>query len=636
MMGLSQPTPIFSMGLPNPSPVVVRPLLGMDLAGSELNLDPGAFLDLQNLVVRPKGLYRIPGYDEFLGGNVWSPSDVPCLLDSGWGTNGVQYPFLFTQNYIFYCDWNAGYTRVAWTYTTGTVSTSGTAVTGSGTLWLTLGINSGDLMTIGATTYVISAVVSDTSITLQTSAGSQSNVAYSISRLLGGGVNYNVDTCEVQDITIGQYLAVATPGNQIAKVTPSTFAVANLTPTAAKQPATGGIKAQAIAFFVGRIFAGNLTDGSNGSQRTMIRWSKSTDTADFSDTTAYLSLLSQGSPFTGAIQRMVPLGTLLVVYLDDAIFIGSPSNTANLPLSFQQLPSGRVGIAGPRAIASFVLPSDGQKTGATGHFFVGTDNIYFLSSNLSLQAIGSKIARDSILSCKYPNRIQTSIDYFRRRVRFGFPVNGPQIEKIFEFDWETREWSYEPRTTWLIGDAMLSSSWSPVGMRTVTGDDMATMTGILMCLSEGVAGTFNRSHFVENNGALWISASNENALNPDDTAVALVIETPDYDEGAPGLVKFWRMLRLKITWDGTLAPASNIDFTIEISLDRGRTYRDIGNLTIVEGNDEGYINFRATGPHIRFRIKSSSPVTPYYITEMTRLASIRGVQSSMRQQNAVH
>jgi hypothetical protein len=634
-MGLTKPTPMFSMGLPNLSPIVVRPILGIDWMNPELNLASGALLDARNLVVRPKGLYRIPGYDVFAGGNTWSPPDVPCLLDTGWGTNGVQYPFLFTQNYIFYCDWNSGYVRKEWTYSTGTISTVGTAVTGSGTLWATLGINPGDVMTIGASSYSIQAVNSDTSITLSTSAGTHSGLTYSISRLLGGGANYLVDTCEVQDLSLGQYLVVASPGNQIAKVVPGTQVVSNLTETAAKQPSTGGIKAQAVAFFVGRVFAGNLSDGSNGSQRTMIRWSKTTDTQDFSEATAYLSLLSQGNSFTGEIRRMVPLGTLLVVYLDDAIFIGSPSNTAGLPLSFQQIPSGKVGIAGPRAIASVVLPTEGG--GIAGHFFVGTDNIYFLSaSSLALQAIGSKIATESILKCKYPSKIQVSIDYYRRRVRFGFPRDNQYIERIFEFDWETREWSYELRSTWLIGDSTLSSMWSPVQMRTVTGDDMATVDGTYMCLSQGIAGTFARSHYVENNGMLWVSSSNESILNPDGTSISVRFTTPDYDEGDSGMVKFWRMLRLKLTWDEGMAPTSDIDFYVEISMDRGRTYRSIGSLIVREGNDEGYINFRATGPHIRFRISSSSAVTPYYICEMSRLVSIRGLQSSMRQQNDAH
>jgi len=172
-------------------------------------------------------------------------------------------------------------------------------------------------------------------------------------------------------------------------------------------------------------------------------------------------------------------------------------------------------------------------------------------------------------------------------------------------------------------------------MRDVLGNNMLTINGYNMNLSYGTAGSFNRAHYVEHNGTLWDSSENENALNPDGTPIAIQVETPDYDEGAPGMVKFWRMLRLKIAWNPEAGQPNDITFAISISTDRGRVYRSIGNMIIKSGNDEGYINFRATGPHIRFLITSSSSVTPYYITEMSRLASLRGVQQDIRQQNAI-
>jgi len=634
------PTPMFSMGLPSPQPIVTRPLLGIDWSGPETNLKPGAFLDLQDLVVTQKGLYRIPGYDSFLGGAQWYPRESPVLLTSSWGTNGVQYPYLITENRVFYVTPTA-YQLIAWGYSDGTVKTNGLDVTGQGTLWLDLGINSGDLITISGVDYVIDTVVSNTEILLRSTAGVQASwMAYSISRLLNASSLGLVDSCQVNDITLGQYLAIASPNVQPIKILPIVQSMQNLIPSAAKQPASGGFKAQAIAFSLGRVFCGNLQDGSLGQARTRIRWSKTTDTTDFSDPTAYLDLMSQASAFSGAIQRMVPLGTMLVVYLDDAIFVGSPSNTPNLPLSFQQIPTGRVGIAGPRAVVSVALPRDETNVwgvNTTGHFFVGFDNVYFLSSsNLSLMPIGTNIVRESIFKCKYPSRIQTAIDWPRRRIRFGFPMNTSKIEKIFEYCWETKEWSYEARTTSIVASLSVSSSWDLIQMATVLGDVMVTMnTGDDMCLSQGVPGNMQWSHFVDNNNySLWASSSNENDSNPDGSVLPIRIETPDYDEGAPGMVKFWKLLRLKLNWDPETVPNADIVLNVELSVNRGRDWRPLGLMTIAQGNDEGYINFRATGPHIRFRLTSSSKVTPYYIVEMTRLASLRGVQTDRRQQNA--
>lgn len=635
-MALVNPTPIFSMGLPTPQPIVTRPLLGLDYVSSELNAPDGALLDAKNLIVRPKGLYRIPGYAAWLDGVAWSPADIPCLIVSAWGANGIQYPFLITQNRVFLCSWSSGYSEVEWIYDDGTIGASGTAVTGSGTLWETLGITAGDVMTIAGNDYVIEAVNTDTSITLATSAGAiGGGTAYSITRLINAGNAYQVDTCLANDLTLGYFLVIATPNRQVAKLYPQTQVMVNLTETAAKQPATGGFTAQAVCFALGRIFAGNLVDGTNGNQRVMIRWSKATDITDFSDTTAYLYLTGQASNFSGGIQKMLTLGTLMVVYLDDAVFIGSPSNVANLPMAFQQLPTGGVGLVGARAVASVVLPT--ERGAISGHFFVGFDNVYFLSSSdLSITPIGSKIVRESIQKCRYLSRVQTAVDWQRKRVRFGFPRATAEIENIFDFDWETREWSYEERTTWLVGDLMLSTAWAPSPMYTVAGDAMVTVSGDAMCISWAAATGLEHAHCIEQNGVIWQSALEDNAVDPDGSPIPVVIETMDYDEGAPGLVKFWRMLRVKVSWDDGAAPAVPIVFATEVSLDRGRTFRPIGALTIAVGNDEGYVNFRATGPHVRFRLTSSSAVTPYYIVEITRLASIRGVQQSRRQQNDAH
>lgn len=86
-------------------------------------------------------------------------------------------------------------------YTTGTISVSGTAVTGSGTAWLT-GLSVGSRIGFGSTDpnaittwYQISAIGSDTSITLTSSAGTISaGTPYVIQDLMIVHANTNVTT----------------------------------------------------------------------------------------------------------------------------------------------------------------------------------------------------------------------------------------------------------------------------------------------------------------------------------------------------------------------------------------------------------------------------------------------------------
>ena len=633
------PAPFFSQGLPTPQPIFTRPLLGIDWMDSPLNLKPGALLDAQGVSVRPRGLYRAPGYGSAFAGATWRPADNPLLLANAWGQFGFQYPYLFTENYFFLL--TTGYTQQTWAYAVGNIDTNGTAVvphTGSTPLWKTLGMLPGDTLTVNSVTYTIAAVVSDSSITLATSAGVQSNKTYSITRGMHAGNPYMVDACQATDLTLGPMLVVATFNNQLMYINPTTGAVANLTATVAKQPATGGFTAECVVYFAGRIFAGHLNDGSNGELRQFMRWSKTTDLQDFSDPTAYINLLAQGSAFSGAIRRAVPMGANLITYLDDALFIGSPSNTPNLPLAFQQIPTGGIGIAGPRAIASVILPREETNLwglNIAGHFFVGQDNIYFLSaSSMTLQPVGSKIVKNSVLKCQNPQRIQAVVDWSTRKIRFGFPVATSQIENIYDFNWETKEWSYEPRKTWMLGDPFLSVSLSVALMTTVPGAFMCLVDGVTNMVSGwSQAATTARSVYIENAGSLWVSNALELATNPDGSANPISIDTQDYDEGAPGMVKFWRLLRAKIAWDSV--PAMDIVMAVSMSLDMGISWRGIGNLTIRQGETEGWVNFRATGPHIRFRFTSATAVTPYYIVELSRLVSLRGTQVSARQQHAL-
>jgi hypothetical protein len=107
-------------------------------------------------------------------------------------------------------------------YEVGTASASGTAVTGTGTLWATTGgIKAGDEISFGsagetdpdATWFVVQSVGGETSITLIASAGTVADGAYTIRRLFTGQVsdNWSFDAF-VNDSGSGDDLWLATNG----------------------------------------------------------------------------------------------------------------------------------------------------------------------------------------------------------------------------------------------------------------------------------------------------------------------------------------------------------------------------------------------------------------------------------------
>jgi hypothetical protein len=70
--------------------------------------------------------------------------------------------------------------RWALPYTAGTISTSGTAVTGTGTSFTASMVGGSLVTTSPAVAYAISAVADGTHLTLASSAGTQTNVSYTI------------------------------------------------------------------------------------------------------------------------------------------------------------------------------------------------------------------------------------------------------------------------------------------------------------------------------------------------------------------------------------------------------------------------------------------------------------------------
>ena len=255
-----------------------------------------------------------------------------------------------------------------------------------------------------------------------------------------------------------------------------------------------------------------------------------------------------------------------------------------------------------------------------GHFYVGQDNIYFLSTR-GRQAIGTPVVEETIRQCSNLWRVYAVADPKRNRVCFGFPVSSEYIEKVWSFDYRTQAWSYEEYPTWMIANPLFSGSlswddltgtWDALSATYPTWDDMRAETDD------------DRDFIREFEGALQEASE---GATVDDVAgpVEVVLQSKNYDLGEPDLQKVWTRLALKIQFRREMVAFDiPLVFDVEVSYNAGRNWKGVGQLRIAAGADEGYCNFRLSSSHFMFRLTSASQVTPYWITEYTYTFAIVG------------
>ena len=192
-----------------------------------------------------------------------------------------------------------------------------------------------------------------------------------------------------------------------------------------------------VAYFEDRLWVGNTVEqGTSFTQR--IRWSDPVNFSRFQPGN-YVDL-----PYgSGEIINIVPLGSLLVAYYTDAIYVGRRTNIAGRPYLFERLETGKMGLISQRAIVPW----------NDGHFFVGQDNIYSLTTTGALQPIGAPILEETLEYTKsqgLENFIEVEHDPETESIVFLFPdvvEEGIALDsvatKLWRLNYKTLGWSYD-------------------------------------------------------------------------------------------------------------------------------------------------------------------------------------------------
>lgn len=606
---------------PEPKDYPIFPLKGMRRDAPPQYLPKGSFNTVKGFLVEQQGLYRRPGFNPYAQVETTNtqPTTPYKMIDLAtlWETDGAMSVVLLTEDLCYKVSRLAGLRELLWLYTTGTVTSSGTTVTGTGMDWSTDGIKVGDYLafeTAGGYTTVsdIATVTGSGAITISDDLGDYTGVNYQIKRSLGSKRPDLADwTVHLNKLLIASYY---TP---VLEYDPAVDDYLHPYIEAGGQPSTGEFYANAITSFGNRVWVGGLDDGSEGEQQQRIRWSQVTDPDNFSDAWAYIDL-----PYSsGSIQRLIPMGRILVVYLDDAIYFGTLTNFPKLPVQFSKVETAKTGLIGPRAVCSW----------KNGHFFVGQDDVYFSHSG-GIEPMSMPVLKDTIQQCNEPYRIYVTQDPNNTQICFGFPSTYEYIDKVWFYNYRTKEWSYDEITTEMIA--------SPQITETVTWDDLAGFTWDDIGDTYGSWDSFRDepssvSLFLEHEDGLYqlIEDKSIDAWADGDMAIEGVIETGDLNFSAPDELKQFSRLSLRMHSDNTYA--TTITFKVEVSLDGGDSFRNVGNLVVYAGKEEGYVNFNAVGSIIRLRLTTTDEVKPYWIDSMVMRVGFSGRENSIGSQDSI-
>jgi hypothetical protein len=599
-----------------------RPLKGVRKDISTQSVPDGNFFRAVNVMATPRGLERRPTLDTaFNDDDYWTSGWAnvtqghPVQMLSYWNPDGDVETFLLTEQQLYQCVWDSGISEVqndpalggTWstadglTFTHsvgGFTSASDLNVIEAGEWYQRDTFTPGEISTVGASTVTVTVAqgTSDTGFTgdiwklfnpdptnefLPDFTFTQHDLVFCC-----GGIN-------------GLWFLDGTAGSRY-----NSPYVATLYSKA--------FKASAIGFFQERLWIGDMVEWNSGSSaheryRYRIRYSDALAPQTFDDD-SYLDL----DYSSGKVMRIIPLGNLLAIYFNDAIYLGYPGGPVNYPVTFDKLETGSIGLVGKYAIAPY----------ADGHFFIGPDNVYHLTTQGPPKPIGTPILEDSIRDMTEPWRAMAIVDEFRNRILFGLPTGGnTSITEVWSFNLLTGEWTQETYTDyelWMISKAYIDKGITWAGTSSFTIANIATTypTGdSFLSSNEGAEPVFASSEKLR-----VLIRSGEIDTNPNDTDTAnkpveVILESKDHDLDIPHENKRFRRLSLKIDFQDDVPLTSDLTFTCQYSGNKGRDWYDAPDLVIPAGSDEGFTTFVLRSSHMRFRLTSTDEVPPWIGTE---------------------
>jgi hypothetical protein len=594
--------------IPNdPINVPLRPLnKGMIRNVSPTQMPNGSGWTVRDYIVNENGLRRRPGWQQFANSATIVSLHQPVRdLATVWSSTGAQTAILIGEKFIYQIGLITGYTGKYWTYSTGHARVSGTFVIGSNTVWASTAseLQAGDtiIMSTGASAeeQEIQTVSSNTQLVLRAAlVGTYGTMHdYHIRRA------FDVPEGHLIDWTVVDYKLVLADGSRFL------YAYDTSAGTFGDFASGETYIPRCVLFYADRLWIANVEEGGEF-KRQRIRWSSATTRTSFDDAD-YLDL-----PYSaGEIMRLLPLGNMMICYLEDTLYYGRPSNMTDLPYTFNRIESGKRGLIGTRAVISWL----------GSNYFVSQDGIYEITSDLSIKPIGNPVINETIRSCGKPENIYVEVDQNNDRIVFGFPESGENIAKLWSYNYKSQAWSYEEKESTMLASAFYDFPYSWDDLTGLATDDWDT--GMATFASWSAISTEKGKRRLYRglpNGSVE-QCSESASADVGEIAPVAMFETGDMDFGEPDLDKC--VLRLSVRIAREVGTAGALSFLIYGSRNSGGDWTSLGTINISATKSEGFVNFRMTGSIFRFRLISSSNISPYSITEVVLRVRGRGLET---------
>jgi hypothetical protein len=352
-------------------------------------------------------------------------------------------------------------------------------------------------------------------------------------------------------------------------------------------------------FFDGRLWLGAPETVDNGRQKVI--WS---DVAapDTFQATSYITLAGTATE----IIRIAELGPVLIFYFTDAVYYARKTNISTLPYLPEKFEKDNIGLVGAKALAK----------AEDGHFYVGQDDVYFISPNLGVERIGTKVIDAMLDGCQHKEFIQAVSVPEIDSVLFGIPGTTETIETVWCFNYKTKAWSF-----WEVSLSMLANIGN---FETISWDDATGVTYESNPWSDWASvetSLGGKKLYGGYDGELYAYSplvTRDFGTEP----IVVEYESKDFDFGMPDMDKTANRLNLKLERVLT----QDISFDFWTSTDRGNTFTLEDSVPLFTGYDEVRVNFASTGSLFRFRIVSAADITAYTMSEIIIRARQRGLE----------